>query len=311
MLTSESLLARWNGLSTMVGGYTRVDPVHPLELYLGYEAISQKSLLLISNLEPSPLPSSKSILVGVGKRNDGKWALTFRLIRNEQEEVFIQLCCDLIEASRLQCNNANGVEFVLDRYRRWHKLMEHQGSGLLSEAAQKGLLGEILFLQRILASGMPALDAVSGWIGPEGADRDFVFPDGWHEIKAEGASAMTVVISSLQQLDASPPGELVVFFVDRTAPGERHSFSLNDKINEVQATLQSVPTARDLFDSKLLGHGYVALREYDAQRYRLDGTRRYSVDARFPCLMKTNVPPQVAAATYEISLIALEDWRTE
>jgi hypothetical protein len=311
MLTSEDLLLRWNGPFRQVGAYTRVDPVHPLELYIGYEAISQKSMLLISDAEPSLVPSSKSILVSVGQRNDGKWALIFRLIRNEQQEVFSQLCCDLIESSRLQRNEANGVEFVLSRYRRWNKLMEHQGSGLLSESARKGLLGELLFLQRVLAGGMPALDAVSGWIGLGGADRDFVFSAGWHEIKAVGTGAKTVAISSLQQLDASPPGELVIFFVDHTAPGESDSFSLNDKVNEVQSTLQAVPSARDLFDAKLLDFGYMPLREYEVQHYRLGGMCRYNIDDRFPCLTTANVPSQIAAATYELSLGALEDWRTE
>jgi len=311
MLTSESLSAKWNSLPTQAGGYTRVDHLHPLELYIGLEAINQKSLLLISSFEPSPPPSSKSLQVVVGQRTDGKWALAFRLLRMEQEEVYLQLCCDLIESARQQRNDAKGMQFVVDRYRRWHRLMETQENGLMGEAARKGLIGELLFLQRVLKSGLSALDAVNGWIGPESADRDFVFPDCWHEIKTAGAGAKSVSVSSLEQLDAAPPGELVVFFVDRTAPGDGLGFSLNEKVQEIKAELQGAPAALELFATKLLDYGYMFQREYDVPHYRFHGMRRYRIDSSFPRLIKDNVPAQIAAATYALSLAAIENWRTE
>lgn len=310
-LTNEALRSRWDALSAEVGGYTRIDSVHPLELYIGFEASAQRSLLLISGNEPSQVPSSRSILVNVGQRGDGRWAITFRLILLEQEAVFIQLCCDLIEASRHQPSADSGAEFVLSRYRRWHRLMEHQGTGLLSEPARRGLLGELLFLQRVLAAGLLPLDALNGWIGPAGADRDFVYSDGWHEIKAVGASATEVTISSLEQLDAPPPGELVVFFIEATAPEEQGSFSLNGKVNELRLSVEDVPAALEQLDAKLLDIGYIALREYDQQHYRIQGIRRYVVDAAFPRLTRANVRHEISGVAYTISLNALESWRTE
>lgn len=312
MLTSEGLLARWNGVAEVAGSYTRIDAVHPLELYLGYEGVGQRVLLLISPAEPPQVPSSKSVLVHVGHRNDGRWAVSFRLVKQEQEEVFMQLCCDLIESSREQADTVKGAQYLLDRYKRWHKLMEHQSDGLLSDASRKGLIGELLFLQRVLVNGMYPVDAVAGWMGPEKGDRDFVYANGWHEVKTVGASAKTVSISSLEQLDAAPPGELVVCFVDRTAPGDTAGFSLNHKVSEVRAMVEHVPAAAELFDNKVtFEFGYVPLREYDTPVYRSNGIRSYSVNPLFPRLTRGSVPVQLAGATYELSLSALEDWRTE
>lgn len=311
MVSSEQLRERWQRFSAQVGGYSRIDAIHPLELYIGYDSLThQQTLLLISDVDPGQVPSSKSIHVGGGKRLDGRWAVTFSLIRDEQEEVFLQLCCDLIESSRSA--GRSGATFLLERYRRWHKLMQHEGSQLLSQAARKGLVGELIFLQRIINSGISAFDAVSGWVGQEGADRDFVFPWGWHEIKTVGSSAMTVTISSLQQLDAPSPGELVVLHVDLGAPGETGGFSLNEKVNELEALLRTTPAALDLFSDKLFfDRMYLPLSEYDHQRYRMKGLSRYSVDDNFPRLTVKTVPTQIPAANYELSLAAIEPWKVE
>lgn len=312
MLTSEGLLSRWNGLPEQNGGFARVDSVHPLELYIGYEGSAQRVLLVISRTEPEQLPSSKSVEVQIRKRLDGRWAVLFRLVRKEQEEVYLQLCSDLIESSRLQTVGRKGELYLFDRYKRWHRLMERQADGLLSESSRKGLVGELLFLQDVLSTRMSARDAVAGWMGPEKGDRDFVYPSGWHEIKAVGSAAVTVSISSLEQLDAPPPGELVVYLLDRTAPGDGAGISLNSMVNQVRETIGPDPDAKELFETKLtFDFGYLYHREYDSPLYRLSGLRRYTVDDQFPRLTKDSVPSQVVKTKYDLSLSSLEDWRSE
>lgn len=308
MLTSAQLETKWNELGSAPGGYTRVDPVHPLEIYIGYDGPGQRSLLLISDTEPTDVPSSKSVLVQIGQRQDGRWAVTFRLVRQEQDEVFLQLCYDLVESSRSQPDGAAGVNYVLDRYRRWHRLMERHNDGTLSVQARKGLVGELLFLREVLAEGVNPLVVVTGWIGPDSADRDFVLPDRWVEVKAVGAASPTVTISSLEQLDAPPPGELAVYHLDPTAPTDAAGISLNALVEQLKTTLRSAPGACDLFWTKLLERGYVPLREYDLPVYRVSGTRKYKVDNSFPRLTRAEVPIQVVSASYELSLNSLQSW---
>ncbi|MFM9281364.1 PD-(D/E)XK motif protein [Paenibacillus jiagnxiensis] len=228
MLTNEQLLDKWNNIAQYIKSYVRIDGTHPLDWHIGYEDINQKSLLLVCGYKPEFLPSSKSILSSVGRRGDGKWTMTFRLVRQENEEVFIRLCCDLIESSRNQSNSIQGIGFVAKRYMQWSKLMEQQSSGLLTDSERKGLLGELIHLQKCIMNGVPTHEAVESWMGPEGADQDFIFSATWHEVKATGVGSKTVSISSLEQLKAPYPGELVIYFIDKTAPNSSNSFTLLD-----------------------------------------------------------------------------------
>ncbi|WP_255570088.1 PD-(D/E)XK motif protein [Cohnella sp. CFH 77786] len=310
MLSSESLLDKWNGIANHTSGYVRIDSDHPMEWSIGYESIIQKSLLLITESKPRDLPSSKSIQVSYAQRaTDNKWAITFRLTRAEQENVYVRLCFDLIESSRTQTDSVEGLEYVLDRYIQWSKLLELQKSGLLSEAERKGLIGEINYLQQIISLGVSPLSAVTSWIGPEGADQDFVDEYGWHEIKASGIGAKTVSISSLEQLDALAPGELVLYFIDKTSPNDANSFTLQSKVNNLRDLVRSNVQALDLFNKKLLQYGYIDIPDYSKQWYRFGGSNRYRIDEHFPKLIKGNVPSQIAAASYQISIQAIEGWK--
>ncbi|CAH2714793.1 hypothetical protein BACCIP111895_01969 [Neobacillus rhizosphaerae] len=309
MISNETLLAKWNKLAIHNNSFVRIDAEHPLEWHIGYENINQKSLLLITEFQPETTTSSKSIIVTQGQRADSKWALSFRLIRGEQEDVFIRLCCDMVESSRNQNNDINGLEFVIQRYSQWAKLMEVQPSGFLNDAQQKGLLGEIHYLQQAISNGIPLLEAVNGWIGPDGADQDFIFSDGWHEVKALGIGRKTVNISSLEQLDAQLPGELILYFIDKTAQNSPNAFTLNSKISQVRGSLSASYSALELFNDKLLRCGYIELPEYAKQYYRLSGVKMFRVDENFPRLIKDNVPTGVVASVYQLSIQALEDWK--
>lgn len=311
MISDGDLRKTWNEAIYHSDGYVKVDPSHPLEWYIGYADINQKTLVLVSEVKPLSIVSSKSVVVVVGKRADEKWALSFRLVRHDQEDVFIRLCVDLIESSRNQKNNTSGIEFVVRRYGQWLKLMESQGSGLLSESEKMGLIGELDFLQRRISSSVEVANDIRGWVGPSGADQDFVYNTGWHEVKAVGASSIIVSISSLEQLNACFPGELVVVFLDKTASGDFKGFTLKDKVAVVHSALQSTNLAVDLFQEKLLQYGYIDLPEYEREWYKISAYRRYRLDEEFPRLTRGNVPVQVAAARYELSLQAIEAWRIE
>jgi hypothetical protein len=309
MLSSDNLREKWNAFGHNSSGYVRIDSEHPLEWSIGLEGINQKSLLLISSTEPIVVPSSKSIIVAHAQRADNRWALTFRLVRMEQEEVYTRLCFDLIESSRSKHDNAEGLEFVLNRYSQWSKLLELQKSGLLSEAERKGLIGEITYLEQLISLGVSPLKAVASWIGPEGADQDFVDEFGWYEVKTAGIGAKTVSISSLEQLDAPPPGELTLYFIDKTAPNGANAFTLFNKVNSLRESVRSNAEALDLLNNKLLKYGYIDLPDYEKQWYRQGGSRRYTIDEHFPKLVKGNVPSQIAGASYQISINSIENWK--
>ena len=99
-ITAEYLHEKWNAFNYYDGGYIQIEVKHALEWHVGYKEIDQKALVIISQNEPELLPSSKSIVVTKGRRTDGRWTLSFVLMRNEQDSVFELLCADLISYSQ-------------------------------------------------------------------------------------------------------------------------------------------------------------------------------------------------------------------
>lgn len=310
-ITTESLHQKWNSISFYDGGYMLVEGAGPLEWHIGYKEINQKSLLMISEEEPDPLPTSKSIIVSKGRRTDGRWTLAFTLMRIEQDNVFETLCADLITHSMNGDSEKAAVNLTLKRYKQWHKLLEYQKKSLMDESSRKGLLGELIFLMKILIERQPALSVIQGWAGPEGGDQDFVYSDGWYEIKSIGVAAAAVTISSLEQLDNDSDGYLMIMRLDKCVPERTGAVSLSQQVEIVSDFLRDDEDALALFDHKLAKYGYIDLPEYDEQKYIYSGCQKYHVDQTFPRLSKKNTPSAVSAAHYVIDLGAIEKYLTE
>lgn len=309
-LTPENLQKQWDSIKYKDGGFLQIDTMHPLEWYIGYQSVSQKILLLVSDTEIDVIESSKSMAVSRRRREvDNRWTLSFELLRNEQQDVFAILCCDVIEYSRVAIGEKEALTLAISRYRQWGKLLEQQRSGLMNESLQKGLLGELLFLEERINLQDFALEAIQGWVGADGADQDFVYSDGWFEVKCIGASAIGVTISSLEQLDCSDAGELVIKRVDKTAPERSGAISLNDMVHRISSQIDG--EALDLFCAKLYSYGYIDLQEYSEQKYYCSSTQRYRVDDSFPRITRKMVAKQISSLRYELNLPSLAEWLKE
>ena len=311
-ITPEILERQWSSINYRDGGFLQINVSHPLEWHVGYLSISQRTLLLVSDSEFEQIDSSKSMAVSRRKREvDNRWTLSFELLRNEQQGVFAILCCDIIEHSRLATNEKEALKLVIKRYKQWSKLLETQRSGLMSEQSRKGLTGELLFLESRLTSSEGLLPVIQGWAGADNADQDFVYPDGWFEVKSIGLSATSVSISSLEQLDCIDDGMLVIQRIEKVSPNKADSFSLNDVVYRIFAELTDESDALDLFRAKLNAYGYIDLQEYSEQKYYHAETVLYRVDEFFPRLVAKNIPLQIISAQYELSLPSLAEWRKE
>ncbi|MGL5958121.1 MAG: PD-(D/E)XK motif protein, partial [Phocaeicola sp.] len=184
----NELKSKWNSINYHTGGSLQLSVKHPLDWYVRYATPEQKSVVIISDCPLDNLASSKSIEAACNQRKDGKYAISFALLDRHQEDVFITMSCDIIEFSCVDKPNM-ALAKVLRRYAAWLKLFDHKHSVLLGINAQKGLIGELLFLKEQIELDAQPTNAVLGWVGPDGADQDFVYNDGWHEIKSTGVSS--------------------------------------------------------------------------------------------------------------------------
>lgn len=307
--TPEILQRKWSSIDYKNGGFLQLDTQHPIEWHIGYQSISQKTLLLVCAMEIGAFESSKSMAVTRRKREaDNRWTLSFELIRNEQEDVFAIFCSDIIEHSRSVSSEKEALELVISRYKQWSRLLESQKSGVMDENSRKGLFGELLFLRERIEESDSALTAIQGWVGADGADQDFIYENSWYEIKSVGVSARKVTISSIEQLECAGEGELVIMRIDKTAPDKVGALSLNDAVRQICGMLSDASGSLDLFRSKLSAYGYIDLKEYSEQKYCYSGSQRYGISDNFPRIIRKNIPTQVESLHYELGVSSLSEW---
>lgn len=302
----DDFKAKWDEIPVYGNSFLLVDSTHPIEFNIGYEQLNQKTLFVANSGEIKGVASSKSIEAKNYRFPDGQWVLTFKLIRSDNEDVFLWFCWDMIQSSRYLSGGL--MNFVLKRYSKWLRLMEHKKSDLMDIASQKGLLGELIHLQKI-AFVYGIQKAVMSWSGPDGADQDFIFDCTWNEIKSTVLSSESVSISSLEQLDMKSEGRLVIYYLEKTTTENSAGFSLFDKVRNVRVLCESQPDIKDMFEMKLLEYGYRDGKEYDEVTYRLCKADAYVVTSDFPKLTKSNVCSGITQAKYSISLVSIEAFR--
>ena len=303
MRTINDLYEKWNSISPYTGGFLLVSDEHPLSFHIGYLSDSQKCFIVLNTGKLEKISSSKAINVENILLSDNSYALRFTLNFPSLDEIFVKLCWDLMSASK---DDPKPIEKIVTQYKKWLRLLQQIGNGLLPPHSQKGLIGELLYLADLISKHGEA-KALGEWVGPEGADQDFNFEDGWAEVKTTIIAGTSVQVSSLQQFDRLDEGTLIVYFLDKTSSTGTTTISLNEAIEAVASKVLT-QSNKDLFELKLAKCGYQSKNadEYSAYRFKLSEKRIYCVSSDFPRLTKDNVPPAVIEAQYRIDLPSIE-----
>lgn len=304
----EELKTKWNSINYREGGSLQLAGSHPLEWHICYPMEGHKGIVIVSDMPADKIRSSESIEAKCGMRKDGRYAISFTLMNREQEDVFIAMSSDLIKFSSLGANPKASLQMVLQRYAAWMRLLDNKRNALLSLNAQKGLLAELFFLKENIERGMNPSEAVSGWVGPDGADQDFVYIDGWHEIKATGASSSQVTISSVEQLDNPAKGELVVFRVDKCAPAYVGAVTLFGTVHNLFNMITYQGGTPDDFILKLGAAGYIDMEDYKKQHFIVSAKQSYCVNNAFPRIKRAALSAEIANAEYQLDLPSLSLW---
>lgn len=289
--------------------FTRVKPSHNLDIYRGVDAFGRDALLLITSSSPIPAKSSKSIEVGSGQRTDGKFSLMFSLRDAGYEDMFDCFCKDIISSSDMQAvADKNAYAFFVNRYNKWAALFEKAPNDILSPSVIKGLIGEILVLKNILIPQLGEVSALEAWMGPLLSPKDFIFEKSWVEVKTISSPVESIQISSIEQLDSTNDGQIVIVRLDSSNLADPDSISINGLFDEMVGLLQN-PVARNLFEEKLLGIGYCFNRLYDNVRFSFKKMELYKVTPDFPAIKRESIPPAILQAEYNISIPAIEKFK--
>lgn len=242
---------------------------------------------------------------------DSDRALLLELQERDMEPHFLQLCLDI--AGSIQHIPAKAIrKMTLMRLATWASFLK-TGRALLSSEQQKGLIGELLFLQRVAAPVYGAKGALSGWIGPDSAKRDFGYGQFFIEVKSKrGSSSPEVEISSEGQLSINSSERLFLYVIElnsATCEGDG-MFSLDDVVNEVEVLFDN-PMDRALFQEKLANVGYFQEDDYSAVLWSEGKERAYEVKEGFPRIDSRSCPPGVKSVAYKIDLDYCSDFEID
>ena len=300
----------WKSIKNYQTGWLRIGIKHPLEWHVAYETPTNKALVIIAHHAAKNLDPSKSITTLCNKRADGTYYISFQLTEKTQEDVFISMCSNLIEFSSGANTETEALNMVEMRYRQWRRLMEYKNLAMLSDEKRRGLIGELLYLKRIIETGKPIGDALAGWVGPDGADQDFVFDKRWREIKTTGLSSDKISIHSIEQLgDKNDQGDLIIFRVDPSAPEAEGAFTLRELVRDIDKMLGGNLAYIECFTDKLSSVGYIDMDVYDKYPYQYFKDETYNVDSDFPRLTRSEMRPEITKCEYVLSISSIDNWK--
>ena len=307
MQTYADLRERWESQRHEIDSYTLVDHKHQIDINIGYDAKLRKTLLICNTGKISNLPSSKAISAQNVMLSPTEWGLAFSLQQEDISDIFIKFCWDIIESTRDVEDDA--VEFILNRYNMWLRLLTYKRPTVLSVSRQKGLIGELLYLQNMVHR-FGQKKAVSSWVGPGGGDQDFVYDDTWTEVKAVSFASDTVSISSVEQLDTDKPGFLRIYRLEDTSPEDNDGINVTDVVEKTGRLLTESSPAAD-FRMKLFQYGYTDEQNYENFRYKLGASAVYRVDENFPRMTRESLNSSVSWIKYGLSIPAISEFKVE
>lgn len=302
----------WSGLEAGNVDTRRVDARGRWNFFWAVMPRADVALVLQLTALPKPmpdLPKLKNLEIRFQTLPGGP-ILYIRLKDNAQLELFETLCRDVVAAGELADTEAEALERAIVRTFRWHYLLRGGKAEVLSEDAQKGLIGEIEVLKRLIAS-LGAKAALAAWTGPSGAPKDFELRSDCLEVKARrGASQPYVKIANEHQLSDVPDRRLwlAVLAVDKVQPP--HGYTLTQRVAEVTDLLERTePSTIREWDLRLADAGYDFLHDYSPWRWIVSEPDFHFVSDGFPRI-SAPVPLGVSNVTYALALSACAPFLT-
>lgn len=192
-------------------------------------------------------------------------------------------------ADGIQLDGRGLSQSVADSVRR-HKEVLSPVYGL-SETAEIGLVGELLYLNSLIQTLGPG-PAIAAWRGPDAAEHDFVFDDLAVEVKTTSHEARKHRIATIWQLDAVPNVPLYLLSVQVTGGTSGAGFTLSDLVQAVRSDASGYVVP---FDEKMALQGWT---EDQADMYRTlwrlrSSPHAYRVTPDFPSLTPSALQPHV------------------
>ena len=238
--------------------------------------------------------------------------IVIRLTDPEQRDIFLRFCRDIVDATVLAQTEEQALERFLARTWRWHRLLQGGRDKRLGDDEQRGLIGELVVLERHLLPVLGALDAVRFWTGPLNAPHDFETSRIHVEAKGQGSATPRVTISSEHQLESGNADRLFLHVTEvTTAPeGGPDALTVTDILTRIRFVLAGRDMAAvDLSEERLGAVGFDWTDDYSDKSWVVGQEFLHEVREGFPRITPATVPEGVGNVRYMIYLPDCEEFR--
>ncbi|MFQ3251643.1 MAG: hypothetical protein ACI9O6_003493 [Glaciecola sp.] len=228
----------------------------------------------------------KSELINIG--TDYEY-LTFYCVNPAYAPIFNQLCLDLIRFCDENKQGQNIGQAIISRAKAWEMLFNKGPQGL-GKKNTKGLFAELEMLEHYwLKNGFELTE----WVGPEGAEVDFVSELISVEAKVRSTN-YTVHVSSLHQLQVSNNTVLFSCIVNDSSNGE----SLDNRVERLYQLFDD--SQKEIYINKIISTGFIKNHNYSEPLICIDA-EFHLVDNEFPHIEPDQIEA-VVSAKYELDL---------
>jgi hypothetical protein len=284
----------------------RVIQVSGLTCFIGTITFSNAKIFLLeldSNIDihQNYLKRFIGVEVQIIPSPNNKKELVIILLVEELTDIFIVFIEDIIN-SLLDINDSeNALIIISKRINYWKKLFGKFSTNLLTPQQQRGLFGELYFLNKVLIEKNNK-QVINAWKAPNGTNQDFYINAKTIEVKTTISNSQTIKISNEYQLDISGLDKLFIAFYKLYEFPE--GITLLSLINDIRMLLNSEIDLLNIFNVKLINLGVLPELEdeYNEIGYSVRGEKYYDVTSEFPKITALMVNESISKISYGIDL---------
>lgn len=238
--------------------------------------------------------------------------LNIYLLDNELKDIFSVFIQNILEDIQQSITENEALTTTLNVVSKWKKLFDKINFNGLSLEQQKGLIGELLFLNTLLNNENAIANAVNTWTGAEQdfKAKDFTLGSVGVEVKFTASKQPRIKVSNERQLDSENLSDLFLILYSTEAVKD-NGISLNSIVEQTRQKI-STEEERSVFNAKLQLNGYFDEdKEHYGRMYSLKRAFVFAVTSTFPKIIRNQLPLGIYDTSYSIEISALENFIVE
>ncbi|MBL0281330.1 MAG: PD-(D/E)XK motif protein [Bacteroidetes bacterium] len=295
---------------------TRIDEIQHLNCFAATNHITGQHLYIMSVSKNITMPELKNYhfkgvqIFTIEAENNIE--LNIYLLDNDLKDIFSLFIQNILEEIKKSVTENEALITTLNVVSKWKKLFDKINFSGLTLEQQKGLIGELLFLNTLLNNEKPIANAINTWTGAEQDfdSKDFTLGTVGVEVKFTASKQPRIKVSNERQLDAENLSELFLILYSTEAVKD-NGISLNSIVEQTRQKI-STEDERYVFNAKLQLNGYFDedIDNYE-RMYSLKRMYVFKVTSDFPKIVKGQLPLGIYDTSYSIEISAVENFIVE